>query len=42
MIETEEMYKARKQKEENHRAIRPPLVVSHLTAPASDSTQQSV
>ncbi|XP_051134891.1 uncharacterized protein LOC127254061 [Andrographis paniculata] len=28
-IETEEMYNARKQKEANHRALRPPLVVNH-------------
>ncbi|CAK9161406.1 unnamed protein product [Ilex paraguariensis] len=42
VIETEEMYKARKQKEASHRALRPPLVVNHLPAPASDSSQQPV
>ncbi|KVI10668.1 Ribosomal protein L30, bacterial-type [Cynara cardunculus var. scolymus] len=41
VIETEEMFKARKEKEANHRACRPPLVVSHLPAPASDSSQQA-
>ncbi|KAK3013928.1 hypothetical protein RJ639_009417, partial [Escallonia herrerae] len=40
VIETEEMYKARKQKEANHRALRTPMVVNHLRAPASDSSQQ--
>ncbi|KAG2693325.1 hypothetical protein I3843_08G086100 [Carya illinoinensis] len=34
VIETEEMYKARKQKGANHCALRPPLVISHLPAPA--------
>ncbi|XP_047332539.1 50S ribosomal protein L30 [Impatiens glandulifera] len=29
VIETEEMYNARKQKEAEHRALRPPLVVNH-------------
>ncbi|XP_019460988.1 PREDICTED: uncharacterized protein LOC109360500 [Lupinus angustifolius] len=32
VVETEEMYKARKQKEEAHRALRPPLVISHKPA----------
>ncbi|KAK1439807.1 hypothetical protein QVD17_05628 [Tagetes erecta] len=41
VIETEEMFKARKEKEAKHRAIRPPLVVSHLPAPASESSQQA-
>ncbi|XP_058770264.1 uncharacterized protein LOC131643917 isoform X4 [Vicia villosa] len=34
VVETEEMYKGRKQKEENHRALRPPLVINHQPAPA--------
>ncbi|GMN53767.1 hypothetical protein TIFTF001_022888 [Ficus carica] len=37
VIETEEMYKARKQNEANHRALRPPLVISHLPASATAS-----
>ncbi|KAK9285871.1 hypothetical protein L1049_025072 [Liquidambar formosana] len=37
VIETEEMYKARKQKDVNHRALRPPLVIRHLPPPASNS-----
>ncbi|KAI3786366.1 hypothetical protein L1987_39987 [Smallanthus sonchifolius] len=41
VIETEEMFKARKEKEAKHHSIRPPLVVSHLPAPASDSSQQA-
>ncbi|KAI7738031.1 hypothetical protein M8C21_024856 [Ambrosia artemisiifolia] len=42
VIETEEMFKARKEKEAKHRAIRPPLVVSHLPpSAASDSSQQA-
>ncbi|XLS64109.1 hypothetical protein HN51_024083 [Arachis hypogaea] len=36
VIETEEMYKARKQKEEAHHALRPPLIISHQ--PASSAT----
>ncbi|KAL7218888.1 hypothetical protein ACSBR2_012037 [Camellia fascicularis] len=39
VIETEEMYKARKQKDADHQALRPPFVVSHLPAAASDSSQ---
>ncbi|KAF5949943.1 hypothetical protein HYC85_011936 [Camellia sinensis] len=39
VIETEELYKARKQKDANHQALRPPFVVSHLLAAASDSSQ---
>ncbi|KAI9072867.1 hypothetical protein K1719_045163 [Acacia pycnantha] len=35
VVETEEMYKARKQKEANHKAMRPPLVISHPTRPAA-------
>lgn len=31
VIETEEMYKARKEKEANHKALRPPLVIGHLS-----------
>ncbi|KAI4376552.1 hypothetical protein MLD38_014300 [Melastoma candidum] len=34
VIETEEMFKARKEKEANHRALRPPLVISHGTGSA--------
>ncbi|KAI3769631.1 hypothetical protein L6452_00740 [Arctium lappa] len=41
VIETEEMFKARKEKEAKHRAFRPPLVVSHLPASASDLSQQA-
>ncbi|KAI3493339.1 hypothetical protein L1887_41928 [Cichorium endivia] len=43
VIETEEMFKARKEKEAQHRACRPPLVVSHLPTPstASNSSQQA-
>ncbi|XP_071701418.1 uncharacterized protein [Rutidosis leptorrhynchoides] len=41
VIETEEMFKARNEKESKHRAMRPPLVVSHLPTPASDSSQQA-
>lgn len=37
VIETEEMYKARKQNEANHRALCPPLVISHLPASATAS-----
>ncbi|KAK4420796.1 Aspartate carbamoyltransferase, chloroplastic [Sesamum alatum] len=38
VVETEEMYNARKQKVANHRALRPPLVVNHHPAPTSDSS----
>ncbi|KAL5573428.1 hypothetical protein UlMin_023025 [Ulmus minor] len=38
VIETEEMYKARKQNDANHRALRPPLVISHHLSPASSSS----
>ncbi|KAJ0441495.1 putative ribosomal protein L30, bacterial-type [Helianthus annuus] len=41
VIETEEMFKARNEKEAKHRAIRPPLVVSHLIPPANESSQQA-
>ncbi|RDX62384.1 rpmD, partial [Mucuna pruriens] len=37
VVETEEMYKARKQKEEVHRALRPPLVINHKPASANAS-----
>ncbi|KAK1396123.1 Ribosomal protein L30, bacterial-type [Heracleum sosnowskyi] len=37
VIETEEMYKARKQKIADHQAIRPPIVVNHSPTPASGS-----
>ncbi|KAL1817586.1 uncharacterized protein LOC108222856 isoform X1 [Daucus carota subsp. sativus] len=42
VIETEEMYKARKQKIADHQAIRPPLVVNHFPKPANGSSQQSM
>ncbi|KAK4386948.1 Aspartate carbamoyltransferase 1, chloroplastic [Sesamum angolense] len=38
VVETEEMYNARKQKEANHRALRPPLAVNHHPAPTSDAS----
>ncbi|KAJ8753012.1 hypothetical protein K2173_008799 [Erythroxylum novogranatense] len=38
LIETEEMYKARKQNVASHQAPRPPLVIDHQSAPASSST----
>ncbi|CAJ1971143.1 unnamed protein product [Sphenostylis stenocarpa] len=37
VVETEEMYKARKQKEEAHRALRPPLVISHKPPSLTDA-----
>uniref|UniRef100_A0A2C9UUC9 Uncharacterized protein n=1 Tax=Manihot esculenta TaxID=3983 RepID=A0A2C9UUC9_MANES len=37
VIETEEMYKARKQNVANHQALRPPLVVNHSPAHSSNS-----
>ncbi|KAJ4848997.1 hypothetical protein Tsubulata_041274, partial [Turnera subulata] len=37
-IETEEMYLARKQNREAHLAVRPPLVISHLPTPATNSS----
>ncbi|KAF2284894.1 hypothetical protein GH714_032070 [Hevea brasiliensis] len=37
VIETEEMYKARKQNEANHQALRAPLVVNHSPAYTSNS-----
>ncbi|CAA0822552.1 ribosomal protein L30 family protein [Striga hermonthica] len=37
VVETQEMYNARKEKEANHKALRPPLVVNHHQPPASDS-----
>lgn len=40
VIETEEMYKARKQNDVNHRAVRPPLVINHLPASASSSQSE--
>ncbi|MCE3215955.1 hypothetical protein HAX54_004194 [Datura stramonium] len=39
VIETEEMYKARKEKLASHKALRPPLVINHHPAPAADSVQ---
>ncbi|CAH9074856.1 unnamed protein product [Cuscuta europaea] len=38
VVETEEMYKARKEKEANHRALRPPLVIHHPASSATGST----
>ncbi|XP_050205505.1 uncharacterized protein LOC126655383 [Mercurialis annua] len=38
VIETEEMYKARKENELKHRALRPPLVINHLPSQASSSS----
>ncbi|KAG7034985.1 rpmD [Cucurbita argyrosperma subsp. argyrosperma] len=38
VVETEEMFKARKQKVEQHKSLRPPLVVNHLPAPSSGSS----
>uniref|UniRef100_A0A5B7C0G7 Large ribosomal subunit protein uL30m n=1 Tax=Davidia involucrata TaxID=16924 RepID=A0A5B7C0G7_DAVIN len=38
VIETEEMHQARKQKEANHRAVRQPLVVHHISGLATDSS----
>ncbi|KAK2987027.1 hypothetical protein RJ640_004753, partial [Escallonia rubra] len=37
VIETEEMHNARKHKEANHRAMRPPLVLNHLQNIAAGS-----
>ncbi|KAG5545623.1 hypothetical protein RHGRI_017945 [Rhododendron griersonianum] len=39
VIETEEMYKARKQEGAKHLALRSPLVVTHLPASASNSSE---
>ncbi|MBA0712042.1 hypothetical protein Golax_011167 [Gossypium laxum] len=33
------MFKARKENEANHRALRPPIVINHLLASATDSTK---
>ncbi|GLT30059.1 hypothetical protein SLA2020_048810 [Shorea laevis] len=41
VVETEEMYKARKENEVNHRALRPPIVVSHLPGSVTYSSKQS-
>ncbi|XAR59237.1 hypothetical protein NMG60_11014961 [Bertholletia excelsa] len=38
VIETEEIYKARKEKEASHRAIRSPLVVGYFPTSATDSS----
>nr|XP_043626523.1 50S ribosomal protein L30-like [Erigeron canadensis]XP_043626524.1 50S ribosomal protein L30-like [Erigeron canadensis] len=42
VVETEEMFKARKEKQANQSALRPPLVVTHLTHHKSDTTQASI
>ncbi|XP_078166865.1 ribosomal protein L30 family protein [Carex rostrata] len=34
VVETEEMYNARKQQQEQHKALRPPIVISHQPQPA--------
>ncbi|KAH9803932.1 Ribosomal L30 domain-containing protein [Citrus sinensis] len=38
VIETEEMYKARKEKLANHQALRPPMVINHLPSSTTQST----
>lgn len=38
VVETEEMYKARKEHKEKHQALRPPLVVNHFPT-SSESSQ---
>ncbi|KAE8669994.1 Ribosomal protein L30 family protein isoform 2 [Hibiscus syriacus] len=40
VVETEEMFKARKANEAEHRALRPPIVISHLPASATNSSKQ--
>uniref|UniRef100_A0A2P2IKC6 Large ribosomal subunit protein uL30m n=1 Tax=Rhizophora mucronata TaxID=61149 RepID=A0A2P2IKC6_RHIMU len=37
LIETEEMYNARKQNEANHQALRPPLIINH-SSPSPNSS----
>ncbi|KAI5674765.1 hypothetical protein M9H77_15129 [Catharanthus roseus] len=37
VIETKEMYEARKQKQATHQALRPPLVINHHPAPTTGS-----
>ncbi|XP_016502795.2 uncharacterized protein LOC107820945 [Nicotiana tabacum] len=39
VIETEEMYKARKENVANHKALRPPVVVNHHPVLTADSLQ---
>ncbi|GKV17719.1 hypothetical protein SLEP1_g28186 [Rubroshorea leprosula] len=41
VVETEEMHKKRKENEVNHRALRPPIVVSHLPGSVTYSSKQS-
>ena len=46
VVETEEMYKARKENQEKHQALRAPFVVSHLptstpTAVPTSATESS-
>ncbi|KAF7815313.1 50S ribosomal protein L30-like isoform X3 [Senna tora] len=38
VVETEEMYKARKLKEADHRALRAPLVINHLPPASAGSS----
>ncbi|KAK9159626.1 hypothetical protein Syun_005967 [Stephania yunnanensis] len=37
VVETEEMYNARKEKDTNHRALRPPLIINHQPVPGPPS-----
>ncbi|OMP04363.1 Ribosomal protein L30, bacterial-type [Corchorus olitorius] len=39
VVETEEMYKGRKENEAKHQALRPPIVVSHLPTSVTDSSK---
>ena len=41
VIETQEIFKAHKEKEAQHRAIRPPFAGSHSLSPVSDQSQQA-
>ncbi|XP_010536684.1 PREDICTED: uncharacterized protein LOC104811627 [Tarenaya hassleriana] len=41
VVETEEMYKARKEASANHKALRPPLVFNHLSGSSTDSGNKS-
>lgn len=38
VVETEEMYKARKQKDADHQDPRPPLIINHLPGSANASS----
>ncbi|KAF6156363.1 hypothetical protein GIB67_031484 [Kingdonia uniflora] len=39
VVETEEMFEARKQKAETHKALRPPLVLNHHPVSPTNSSQ---